>query len=378
MDFFRKDIISVSRESDCMKYISFLIKPASSLCNMRCRYCFYYDVAEHREVSAYGIMEEDTMHALIDKALGLGEDAHITFAFQGGEPTMAGLSYFTSFCEYAEKHKTKQNIQYALQTNGTRIDESWCALFKKYIFLIGVSLDGYKEIHDYFRMDPSLKGTFSHVFKTVQLLRQYEIPFNILTVLTSQLSKHPEKLFRFYKQNQLSYVQLIPCLPGLDENENKNSLHPKEFASFYKTFFRLWLAEYKKGNYISITLFDNIIPMFKGIRPQQCGMLGYCTPQFVIESNGDVYPCDFYVLDAYRCGNIKEDSLIKLVKTDAMQKFLKEERRECTECRNCPFVNICHKNCKRLNITYYTKDYCGYKDFLMYAKDEMMMISYSL
>ena len=96
MDFFRKDIISVSRESDCMKYISFLIKPASSLCNMRCRYCFYYDVAEHREVSAYGIMEEDTMHALIDKALGLGEDAHITFAFQGGEPTMAGLSYFTS------------------------------------------------------------------------------------------------------------------------------------------------------------------------------------------------------------------------------------------------------------------------------------------
>ena len=176
----------------------------------------------------------------------------------------------------------------------------------------------------------------------------------------------------------MSYVQLIPCLPGLDESENKNSLHPKEFASFYKAFFRLWLAEYKKGNYISITLFDNIIPMFKGIRPQQCGMLGYCTPQFVIESNGDVYPCDFYVLDAYRCGNIKEDSLIKLVKTDAMQKFLKEERRECTECRNCPFVNICHKNCKRLNITYYTKDYCGYKDFLMYAKDEMMMISNSL
>ena len=95
-----------------MKYISFLIKPASSLCNMRCRYCFYYDVAEHREVSAYVIMEEDTMHALIDKALGLGEDAHITFAFQGGEPTMAGLSYFTSFCEYAES--IKQNRTFSM------------------------------------------------------------------------------------------------------------------------------------------------------------------------------------------------------------------------------------------------------------------------
>ena len=103
---------------------------------------------------------------------------------------------------------------------------------KNYNFLIGVSLDGYKEIHDYFRMDQSLKGTFSHVFKTIQLLRQYEIPFNILTVLTSQLSKHPEKLFRFYKQNQLSYVQLIPCLPGLDESENKKFITSERICIF--------------------------------------------------------------------------------------------------------------------------------------------------
>lgn len=350
-----------------MKYISFLIKPASSLCNLRCKYCFYYDVANNREIKSHNIMQEDTTQALVDKALGLGNDAQITFAFQGGEPTVAGIEYFEYFTSYVDSHKTNQTIYYAIQTNATLVDDKWCELFKKYNFLVGVSLDGCKDLHNYFRKDVNLDGTFDKVMDNIKLLEKYEIDFNVLTVLTSKLANYPKELFSFYMDNKFKYIQLIPCLPGLKENENLYSLKPKEFSNFYKIFFDEWLKELKKGKYISINLFDNLIQLFNGIRPSQCGILGYCLMQFVVEANGDVYPCDFYVLDEYLSGNIKKDSLVELLKSKNTQKFLNESRRECKECANCKFIKICNKNCKRLNITYFNDEYCGYKDFLEYA-----------
>ena len=154
-----------------MKYISFLIKPASSLCNMRCRYCFYYDVADHREVRSHGIMQEDTMQALIERALGLDAEADITFAFQGGEPTVAGIDYFRAFTSYVDAHKQRQTIHYALQTNATLLDEEWVALFQQHQFLIGVSLDGYAALHDHLRKDAAYEGTFKRVMRSVELLK---------------------------------------------------------------------------------------------------------------------------------------------------------------------------------------------------------------
>lgn len=358
-----------------MKYISLLIKPASSLCNMKCRYCFYYDVADHREIRSHGIMKEDTMKDLIDSVLGLDEEADITFAFQGGEPTIAGLSYFKNFIQYVNENKAKQIIHYALQTNATLLNEDWVDFFYENKFLIGVSLDVYEQLHNHLRKTANYEDTFKSVMKSIELLKKKKVDFNILSVLSSTLSKHPQKLFSFYKKNDLKYIQFIPCLAGLEEEGNEYSLSPKEFSSFYKTFFKLWLEEYKKGNVISVTLFDNVIPMFIGYPPQQCGMLGLCAPQFVVESNGDIYPCDFYVLDEYCCGNISKNSLIEIVKSEPMQRFLSEPRRECKVCTDCPFINICHKNCKRLNSAYYEEDYCGYREFLEYAYEDMRKIA---
>lgn len=358
-----------------MKYISFLIKPASSLCNMHCRYCFYSDVSNHRLTKSYGIMNEVVMHAIIDRALALSDDAHITFAFQGGEPTLAGLTYFKAFTTYVDEHKKQQTIHYALQTNAILLDEEWADFFFVHKFLIGISLDGYAKIHDYFRVDNDNQETFKIVMKSIKLLKEKGVEFNILSVLNSTLAKHPQKLFSFYLKHDLKYVQFIPCIPGLDEKNNPYSLSPKQFASFYKKYFDLWLDELKRGNYMSVTLFDNIIPMFIKRLPQQCGMLGKCAPQFVIESNGDVFPCDFYVLDEYLCGNIVNDDLNGLAQNETLIKFLKEERRSCKACDDCPFINICHRNCKRLNLAYYDDIYCGYRDFLEYAYADMQKIA---
>lgn len=358
-----------------MKYISFLIKPASSSCNMRCRYCFYADVAEHRAVRSHGVMGTDVMEALIDRALGLDDCARIAFAFQGGEPTLAGLDFFRAFVARVEAGRTHQQVSYAIQTNGYLIDEEWAVFFHEHRFLVGISLDGYRELHDWLRPDAEGTGTFARVMRAIDVLRDAHVEFNVLTVLTAQLAKHPQRLYRFYRDHGLDYVQLIPCLPGLDDDADEFSLSPEAFASFYKVFFRLWLNEYRQGRYRSVTLFDNVIPLFAGVAPQQCGMLGRCAPQFVVESSGDVYPCDFYVLDRYRCGNIVDNTLEELATCDAVRAFLAEPRRACSRCADCPFERICHRNCKRLNIAYYREDYCGYRDFLEEAAPQMAAIA---
>lgn len=361
-----------------MKHISILIKPSSSLCNMKCKYCFYSDIANHREIPSYGMMNECVMETLILKSLKLKDTTHITYAFQGGEPTLIGLKFYKKFVEYVTQNKTNQKIQYIIQTNGLLITEDWVQFFKKHQFLVGISLDGYKDLHNYYRIDNNGKHTFQKVMCTISLLKKYHVDFNILCVLTKGMAKHPEKVFHFILKNKLKYIQFIPCLPGLDENESEYSLSPQMFYQFYKRIFTMWLDQYKQGNYISITLFDNLIPIFKGILPQQCGMLGFCAPQLVVESNGDVYPCDFYVLDQYKCGNILNDEIIDIIKSPKMKSFIEESRRECDECKDCKYESICHKNCKRQNIAYYSKEYCGYRHFLQEKESEMRMIASQL
>lgn len=363
-----------------VRYLSFLIKPASSSCTLHCRYCFYNDVSEHREFKTYGNMEEETFHALIDQACDIVDDAgDITFAFQGGEPTVVGITFFHAFCAYVDQRKKpNQKIHYAIQTNAYSIDEAWCELFSSHSFLVGVSLDGYKENHDYFRLTNKNKATYQRVMQSIACLRRYHVDFNILTVLSKQLAKHPQKLYEFYKKEDFTNIQLIPCLAGLEEKDNPFMLTPHLFASFYKVFYNLWLKDFKQGKAMSIYLFDNIIPMFADIPPQQCGLLGYCSLQFVVEANGSVYPCDFYVLDQYCGGNITKMNLKNIAESEAMRSFLQEKKEMSPLCSTCPFISVCHGNCKRMNTLYFDEQYCGYQDFLMHAYPSMEVIAQML
>lgn len=360
-----------------MSMISFLIKPASSLCNLRCKYCFYADVSQNREMASMGIMQEEVMHALIDKALQVPVDT-IHFSFQGGEPTCAGIVFFENFIAYVNKKNVmKKNIQYSMQTNGTLLDEKWIQLLKENDFLVGVSIDGFVKNHDWFRKDAQGKGTHKKILYTLRLLKNAGIAYNILTVLTKQLSKKPEELYRFYTEFGYPYVQIIPCLPSLKGNEPSDAfaLEPKEFALFYQRFFDLWYTDFMHGKYMSVLLFDNLMQMYCGKPPQQCGMMGRCSMQMVLEANGDAYPCDFFVLDEYRCGNICTDAIEDMIQGKAAKKFLHEERKMCSLCKTCRFVHMCHGNCKRMNVCYFNDTYCGYKAFLEYIEERMFVIA---
>jgi len=353
-----------------MKRLSVLIKPASAACNLRCQYCFYANVSSLREVCSYGNMKIDLMEKMIDNIYDDLEDGdQMTFAFQGGEPTLAGLTYFENFVAYIKTKNQKVSVHYALQTNGTIIDEKWCQFLKEHDFLVGLSIDGNIKFHDDNRLDVRGKGTFKKVMATKGLFDQYQVEYNVLCVLTNQTARHPQKIFKFLLSEKIRYIQFVPCLDDLDVKEpSVYALQPDRFASFYKQFYVLWKREFDRGNYISVNLFDNIVNLLaKGV-VGSCGLLGQCQPQYVIESNGNVYPCDFYVLDEHCLGNITEKSIFELFKNPRMKDFMICEREEISPyCQACPFFKMCQSGCKRMKHSMYLNQeetYCGYQDFL--------------
>lgn len=349
-----------------MKYFAMLIKPASAACNLACKYCFYHDVAQHRKVANYGMMRKEVMEAIIKRSLAAFEaEVTLTYAFQGGEPTLAGLAFFEEFVRCVEKYrKDYEHVRYCLQTNGILLDHKWCQFLKANNFLVGLSLDGPEGIHDAQRVFKDGSGSYEIVKEKSALLKAEKIPFNILTVLTKKTARAPEEYFNFIKAAGFDYLQLIPCLPSFDLNNDPYALSPRQFYAFYSQFFDLWYQELLNKHYISVTLFDNILLLFSGRLPDQCGFLGNCACQYVIEANGNVYPCDFYVLDQYCLGSILTDDIDTLQRRFLSSKFRKEKKKLSRKCRNCAYWSLCGGQCKRLSICYYNKDYCAYAAFL--------------
>ena len=243
-------------------------------------------------------MERDTAAKIIENifsSLDSGDAAHL--AFQGGEPTMAGLDFFRFFVSEVERDRGAVRVSYALQTNGTLLNEDWCRFFREHRFLIGLSLDAMQAIHDLNRLDASGKGTYARVMAARALLEKRGEDYNILTVLTNALARHPQQVWSWLCRENIRYVQFIPCLGELSGGATRFSLSPERFASSYTQLFRLWSAAFEKGRYRSVKLFDDLVNLLVDGSRNACGLTGQCMPQIVVEADGSVYPCDFYALD---------------------------------------------------------------------------------
>lgn len=363
-----------------MKSLSIMIKPASSLCNMRCKYCFYGEVSDIREVKSYGIMTEKTMRdilSVIEKGLENGD--RINFAFQGGEPTFAGIEFFEQFVSIVKGWCVNVNVSYALQTNAILIDKNWCVFLKNNNFLVGVSFDILSENHDELRVDADGKGTYKRVLHSIQLLEKYKVEYNVLCTLTNSIARYPQKVWNKIVQLNFKYVQFTPCLGNLQNDANAAfSLTPKRFAQFYTKLFKLWYEAYKREKYISIKLFDDIINLMVLKIPTSCGINGFCKVQLVVEADGSVYPCDFYCLDEYRLGNIREQSFVELLKSQNVHKFLTRPHNQPQTCDKCRYNHFCAGNCKRMQKEICCDEnssYCGYRDFLDKCSNDFMIIS---
>ncbi len=346
-----------------MPPLSLMIKPASSLCNLSCEYCFYKDVSEHREHFHFSIMECTVAEILIEKALTYADGENVVFAFQGGEPTLAGLEFFKYFIETVNKYNTKNSrIFYSIQTNGTEIDEGWAEFFRENSFLVGLSLDGDLEGNK-FRKKPSGQNSFYKILSAAELLKKHNVEFNILTVLTGYCAENGERIYRFFRSKGFRYLQFIPCLRPFGSDE-KSELYMtgEQYADFLIKVFNLYVKDYVRHEYISIRQFDNWVRIYLGQHAEQCGMYGHCTHQFVSEANGNIYPCDFYCTDKYLLGNIRNTDFFTMEKSEAAKKFILESLQVKDKCKNCKFYPLCRGGgCKRTQLS---EDYClAYKKF---------------
>ena len=368
-----------------MKSVSALIKPASSLCNLRCRYCFYCDVAAHRETESYGIMTPAVMRATVDRLIDAADaGGSVLFSFQGGEPTLAGIDFFRAFTAYAEeKNGGKCTLSYAMQTNGMALDEDFCALLAQYHFLVGLSLDGDETTHNYNRIDAAGQGTHKRIMNAVKLLRKHRVDFNILSVVTETMAKHPQAVFQFYLKNGMDFLQFIPCLQPLDESGQgavpdsphanaPYTLRARTYSEFLIRMFRLWKAEILRGRQLSIRLFDNIVGMYLGMPPEQCGVYGRCQNQLIVEGDGSVYPCDFYVLDEFICGNVMTHAVESLLQSEGAERFLAMDPPKNPRCGGCKFLPMCGGTCKRYRAFYSSEpNFCPYEHFLQSVQGDI-------
>jgi len=358
-----------------MPPMNLLIKPSSGNCNMRCRYCFYHDIQENRDVFSFGFMSEETLELLIKRAFEYAE-GECSFGFQGGEPTLSGLKFFRKVVELQKKYNVKGiRVSNAIQTNGLLIDEEWADFLHENHFLVGLSLDGHKDLHDQFRPDAARKGTYARVLKTAQLLTAKKVDFNILTVVTGYTASNINKIYNFFRRSGLLYQQYIPCLDPLGAERGKEqwSLTPEKYAKFLKTLFDLWYQDLQAGRFIYIRYFENLVGMLLGCPPESCGLSGRCVIQNVVESDGSVYPCDFYALDEMRLGNIHEMSFAEMAQSEPAKRFLEAPFHVSGECRGCRWYPICRGGCRRDrepvtdNIPALNYFCPAYKEFFAYA-----------
>jgi len=332
-----------------MPPISLLIKPASSACNMNCKYCFYHAIANNRLNAFQGMLSVENLEMIVKEVMETAE-GYCSFGFQGGEPTLRGLDFFRQLLEFQKKYNRKKlKVHNAIQTNGMLIDDEWAEFLAQNRFLVGLSIDGPEEIHNMNRTTKDGKDSFNRVMKAARIMEKHGVEFNILCVITGRGARSIEKIYNFFKRQGFRYLQFIPCLEPLESERGTAdySLGADEFGQFLIRLFDLWYRDLTNGEYISIRHIDNLIALVCGRQPELCSMVGHCTIQYVVEGDGGVYPCDYYVFDQWRLGTLGKETLDEMRQSEKARRFIEDSLIIPEKCKACVHLPICRNGCRR-------------------------------
>ena len=356
-----------------MPPLTLMIKPVSGSCNMACRYCFYCDELCARTQPHLARMSRETLQAVVGRVLETAEGS-CTLIFQGGEPTLAGLDFYKSLLELERRlNRRRIRIQHCLQTNGYALTDAWARFFAENHFLVGLSLDGPRELHDSCRVDRQGNGTFDRVMETAALFRRRGVQFNILTVVTDGTARRAGEVYDFFRRCGFEWQQYIPCLdPLFSAGERVRFLTEQRYSEFLKTLFDLWYGDLRRNRYVYNRTFENYVAMLAGRPPESCNMAGACSVQYLVEADGSVYPCDFYAVDAYRLGNLCTDSFEQLDAVRRSVRFIEDSAVLPEACGVCRWLPLCRGGCCRERDMgggkLGTDRFCSaYRDFFPYA-----------
>jgi uncharacterized protein len=326
---------------------SLLVKPVSALCNLDCAYCFYRD----RDSDPYGSaplrrMSDETLEQLIEGYLFYSYPNSL-FAFQGGEPMLAGRAFFERLIEYQKRYARGGGhaISNILQTNGVLLDDSWCRMLKEYRWLVGVSLDGPEAVHDRYRRGKPGGGTWKDVIRGLEALRKNGVEqHNVLCAVSQANVERAAELFKFFRSLGIDYIQHIPVA----ERDGAGrllpfSITPEQYGRFLSETFDLWWPERRT---VRVRNFDSIAEAIAG-QPSSCTMRETCDSYAVVESNGDVYPCDFFVEKSWILGNIAVNSWSEIARSRRRYAFAAQKSSVPGACGKCEYQAICRGGCPK-------------------------------
>lgn len=376
-----------------------MAKPTGSKCNIDCSYCFYLEKEKlYPERGQDWMMGEQTLDTYIQQHIEAQSGNEVVFAWQGGEPTLRGLTFFEQAVLLQQKYAKGKKIINTFQTNGILIDEKWCAFFKQHDFLIGISIDGPAGLHDIYRKNRSGKPTHAKVEGAILLFKKYKIEFNTLTVVSKANVHQALTVYRYLKQLGSRHMQFIPLVERkatettgsgltLIYPESKVagelcdwSVEPTAFGEFLIQIFHEWVRV-DIGN-VYIQMFENTFALTCEQPAQICVFSPQCGSAFALEANGDVYSCDHYVYPEYKLGNIKETTITQMNNSERNRQFgLAKSDTLSTDCRRCEFRSLCHGGCPKHRFAISSSGkpdqnyFCpGYKAFFQYSHPYMALM----
>jgi uncharacterized protein len=316
-----------------------MAKPNGALCNLNCKYCFYtskMELYQDREIE----MSDEVLEEYTRQYINAMEIPEVTFAWQGGEPTLMGIEFFKKAIKFQEKYKKPgMQIYNTIQTNGTLLDDSWCEFFRENNFLVGISIDGPHDLHDAYRRDKKGNPSFDQVMHGLDLLKKYEVEFNILCTVNRINADYPLEVYNFFKEEVgAKHIQFIPIVEMEDSNGkikvSDESVLPEQYGKFLSTIFDEWVR--KDVGKVYVQIFDAALASWVDYPPAVCVFAPTCGTALIIEHNGDIYSCDHFVDSEHLLGNIMKKSLKEMVISSFQLQFGQNKvdhlPKQCIEC----------------------------------------------
>lgn len=371
-----------------------LAKPRGAMCNLKCEYCFYLEKENLYKKNLYQennfIMSDEVLESYIDKYINTQDIPLIQFVWQGGEPMLAGIDFYEKVIELQKKYNNKEKeILNSIQTNGILLDDEWCEFLKENNFLVGLSFDGDREIHNKYRYDKNGNGTYDVVCEKIKLLKKYKIDFNVLVCVTSKSSKKPKEIYNNLKNLGVEFIQFTPIVERMPKdniekmtlnNRSANDLSNEyelssfsikqgEYGSFLIEVFDEWVSN--DVGKINVMNFEWALESWLGLPSTICVFSKNCGKALAIEHNGDLYSCDHFVYKENKIGNIIIDNPRDLIEREKQKSFgYKKEDLLPNQCMECEVKFACNGECPRHrfektfdgeeNLSYLCSDYKKY------------------
>ena len=333
-----------------------LCKPIGPVCNLNCTYCYYLGKRHLYPPDERWRMSDETLEQYIQQAIAAqpANVKEVVFGWQGGEPTLLGIDFYARAIELQNKHApASMTCTNTMQTNGTLLDDDWCAFLKQQGFLVGLSIDGPDELHDAYRRDPQGRPTSEHVLSALEHLRNHGVEFNALTVVNRHNGSHPRRVYRFLKAQGVNFIQFIPIVEqsdrkvgGADDGVTEWSVRPQQYGRFLIEVFDEWLTA--DVGRVFVQIFDQALSAWTGIEPGLCIFRRQCGRAPVLEHNGDLYSCDHFVDSLHRLGNIHEEPIARLAAKPEQIRFGQDKEYALPQlCRQCPVRFACNGGCPK-------------------------------